>query len=172
MWPLDDTALTHLQDTALGYQNITVAGGLFIECEGEDPYAVFGQVMHTRNGETYYIIAGAEFTGNSYTTSFANTWTWLSADNALATGQLFDSYAGVASLSGYGSIQVPEYDLLITKTANKTSAGKGEEVTYTIDFTNSGNATTDNIQVTDTILTGFEISDYTVTGPSSHTFST
>ena len=43
-------------------------------------------------------------------------------------------------------------ELEITKTADDTSYGYGEQITYTIDFVNTGTATATGIEIVDTIM--------------------
>ena len=72
-------------------------------------------------------------------------------NTATATATLLD---GTKSDSASVNVNVYEADLSITKTVDKTAADVGEELTYTITVTNSGDAEATNVTVTDTLPAG------------------
>jgi len=60
----------------------------------------------------------------------------------------------------FGNYKEPEQntdnpDISITKTANVSSAHRGDTITYTITVTNTGNVALENVKVTDPMITGF-----------------
>jgi len=112
--PLDTTSLNDLKNIDSSYDTLSLTGGLFYDCDGEDKYQIFGQLTHQRNSWNYQLIAGVEFSGNSYTGIYANNLKLLTPHGLIATGEIFDNYGGVAELQGSWNLdfQSPHIELI------------------------------------------------------------
>jgi hypothetical protein len=99
LWPLDNTTLTTLKLASNEYNNLTVSNGLYMNCTGENPNNVYGQVKWTYDTNTTTLNAGIRynFNENDPIWVFAPTLNFYEGIR-VASWYLFDNLAGVGKL--------------------------------------------------------------------------
>lgn len=135
VWPLDDDSLNELQQMDSSYNNITLVGGLYTDCDGKSKEDVYGQISHSLGSADYRIVAGVTFDGNSYEQDFDDSLEYFEADE-YAEGKLFDSRWGVASLIQPGGGRLKDFSFPIERNADLDEFVVSEGIT--IDGLDSG----------------------------------
>lgn len=105
--PLDTGSLQTLRSWDASYNTLQITGWLYTNCTWVSWYLpntneVYGQIIHTRSGTQFHLIAGLNynFTLNSITwTSFWGTLYWI---NNIASWHIYDSYGWIGYVWGTG----------------------------------------------------------------------
>jgi len=104
VWPLDEATLLELSwsTTLSWYESLTMTGWFFTQCTGVwiSGDGIFGYVEHEYEGNTYNLWAWVEYDLSAWTATwiFNNTLTFITGANNTASGYLFDTYGGIASV--------------------------------------------------------------------------
>lgn len=120
LWPLDQETLNLLTGSWwIGYTNLSLTGGLYTACSGNDnKYGIFGYIKYNRWWTLSYLIAWAKlnYATNSYNPFFANNFQYF--NNITPLGYFWDSVWGIAFVGGNISWDQNLLDYLNTTTGN------------------------------------------------------
>jgi len=100
--PLDAeslAALTGIDDGS--YDNLELTWWRYVGCEDDDDDYIYGQITHTYDGQTYKLVAGVEYSGNTYVQNFEENALRLSEN--IGSGYFRDSWGGVFLSYGEGT---------------------------------------------------------------------
>lgn len=98
VWPLDNESLIQLQAIDSSYNNLTINGGLYTNCNGTTSGEVYGYIEHNWNNTHYHMIAWVtlNFATNTYVGIFDDT---LLFSNFSGAGYIYDPLGWIGSLT-------------------------------------------------------------------------
>ncbi len=98
--PLDTYTLDLLKATNSNYNGLTINGGLYTACTGDNKYWIFWHITYTQSGTVSHIVAGTKlkYTENIWSGEFAHSLEYF--DNKTPLGYIRDSYGGIGFVWG------------------------------------------------------------------------
>ncbi|NOZ44827.1 MAG: hypothetical protein GXP45_06925 [bacterium] len=83
--------MTYLKAIDSSYENISLTGGRYMDCDNRSSNTIYGQIDHSLGSSHYKLVAGVVFNNseNSYLQNFDNS---LIYENSYWEGKLFDSW--------------------------------------------------------------------------------
>ena len=140
LWPLDEESKTDLKSVKWDYENLTINGGFYTNCqkkqagkvvpENEDGrtnslYGIYGRITHTYKGREYSIYAGLlnNLQQNELPTAELRC-NFQRIDNQYPFGYIYDKAGGIALVGAYvkseNLAQVNDFHKSFTEKLSKT----------------------------------------------------
>lgn len=100
LWPLDQQTLEKLRQSDPSYDDLTMSGWLYKDCDQNKNMVIHGVIEYTLGGVTSWLIGWVklDYDTNQYKSEFAENLQMF--DNNTPLGYIWDSYGGIGFIGG------------------------------------------------------------------------